>query len=256
MGGRLEVDPPLGVRNVSVVLVEPKYDGNIGAVARSILNFGIMDLRIVGRNRDWSDETRNRAKHAQNILESCKIFESLEDATKDCSVVVGTSGKREIGDKITFRHFLLPEELPERLGSSEGRIALVFGPEDIGLTNEQLQECDILVTIPTWEGYPILNLSHAVSIICYVWYVTDAKHDFAESQEMRLLNPALRSRLRSEISRLASSMPTKEHKRNGIEETLNRVIMRGLPKDDEIHRILSVISEAADSFEGDKTDHS
>ena len=93
MGGRLEVDPPLGVRNVSVVLVEPKYDGNIGAVARSILNFGIMDLRIVGRNRDWSDETRNRAKHAQNILESCKIFESLEDATKDCSVVVGTSGK-------------------------------------------------------------------------------------------------------------------------------------------------------------------
>ena len=249
MGGRLDVELPGNSEGICIVLVNPKFDGNIGAVARSMLNFGISDLRIVGRDGDWSEEARNRAKHAQEILDSCGTFGTLQEATADCSAVIGTSGKREIGDRISFRHFMLPDELPRRLGGIAGRIAFVFGPEDIGLTNEELHECDLLVTIPTWEGYPILNLSHAVSIVCYSWFTTSAQGQFAESEGMRLLDPGLRERLRSEVSRLVSSMPTKEHKRGGIEETLLRVIMRGLPKDDEIHRILSVISEAADAFE-------
>ncbi len=249
MGGRLPIDLPTGSDDITIILVRPKYDGNIGAVARTVLNFGITDLRIVGRDNDWSEDTRNRAKHAQDVLDSCKTFENLGDATRDCSIVVGTSGKREVGDKISFRHFILPEELPKRLISVAGKTAYVFGPEDIGLTNQELHECDLLVTIPSWEGYPILNLSHAVSIICYTWYANIPSSELRESEQQRLLNPLLRDRLRSEISRLSNSIPTKEHKRTGIEETLNRVIMRGLPKDDEIHRIISVITEAADSFE-------
>lgn len=249
MGGRLPVDFPTESDDITIILVRPKYDGNIGAVARAVLNFGITDLRIVGRDNDWSEETRNRAKHAQDILNSCKTFSNLQDAIHDCSIVVGTSGKREVGDKITFRHFILPDELPKRLYSVEGKVAYVFGPEDIGLTNQELHDCDLLVTVPTWEGYPILNLSHAVSIICYAWYanLSISKSDGAGKE--RLLDPQLRVKLRSEIFRLSSSIPIKEHKRPGIEETLNRVIMRGLPKDDEIHRIISVIKEAADSFE-------
>ncbi len=251
MGGRLEVDLPYESDNITIILVRPKYDGNIGAVARTVLNFGIKDLRIVGTTGIWSEEARNRAKHAQDVLDSCKIYENLNEAIHDCSLVIGTSGKREIGDRISFRHFIPPEELPKRLVSVEGRVAFVFGPEDIGLTNEELHDCDLLVTIPTWEGYPILNLSHAVSIICYTWYVNISSSKKRESEQQRLLNPFLRDRLRFEISRLSKSMPTKDHKRTGIEETLNRIIMRGLPKDDEIHRILSVITEAADSFERD-----
>tara|TARA_Y100000768_G_scaffold190606_1_gene142834 strand:+ start:1180 stop:1962 length:783 start_codon:yes stop_codon:yes gene_type:complete len=249
MGGRLPIDLPIESSDIAIVLVRPKYDGNIGAVARTVLNFGITDLRIVGRNNDWSEDTRNRAKHAQDILESCKTFQNLAEATRDCSIVVGTSGKREVGNKISFRHFILPEELTQRLITVEGKTAYVFGPEDIGLTNQELHECDLLVTIPSWEGYPILNLSHAVSIICYTWFANITNSEIRKFDQQRLLNPLLRNRLRSEISRLSNSMPTKEHKRTGIEETLNRVIMRGLPKDDEIHRIISVITEAANSFE-------
>ena len=125
---------------------------------------------------------------------------------------------------------------------------MVFGPEGKGLLNEQLRMCDILVTIPTWEGYPILNLSHAVAIICYSWFIDwhpRAPHGSGE----RLLDPALRVRFREEAKRLVNSIPTKEHKRRGIEDTLIRVVMRGLPKDDEMHRLIGVISEAADSFE-------
>ena len=238
--------------DVCLVLVNPQIDGNIGAVARSMLNFGFTDLRIVGRTPNWSDEVRNRAKNAQIVLDKARCADSLEDAVSDCSVVIGTSGKREDGDKTIMRHFLLPDELPLRLSNVEGRVALVFGPEGKGLLNEELSQCDLLVTIPSWEGYPILNLSHAVTVLCFSWFVT-SERSTPFGAEDRLLNPELRMRLREEITRLTQNMPAKEHRRKGIEETLVRVIMRGLPKDDEIHRLLGVISEAADSFEHSKS---
>ena len=248
MGNHRKVPLPSGNKNLCIVLVNPEHDGNIGAVARSMLNFGITDLRVVGRSGEWSEEARNRAKNAQVVLDSVKLVNSFTDATSDCSVVIGTSGKREDGDKTAMRHFLLPEELPERLSETEGRVAMVFGPEGKGLLNEELRMCDLLVTIPTWEGYPILNLSHAVSIICFSWYVNSDTVPPSGTRN-RLLDPDLRDAFRFEVSRLVESMPAKDHKRRGIEETLVRVIMRGLPKDDEIHRLLGVISEAADAFE-------
>ena len=170
MGDYRKVPLPPRNENLCIVLVNPGHDGNIGAVARSMLNFGITDLRVVGRSGEWSEEARNRAKNAQLVLNSAKLVNTIADATSDCSVVIGTSGKREDGNKTVLRHFLLPEELPERLSGTDGRVAMVFGPEDKGLLNEELRMCDLLVTIPTWEGYPILNLSHAVSIICFNWY--------------------------------------------------------------------------------------
>jgi len=233
---------------VCIVLVEPEHDGNIGAVARSMLNFGITDLRVVGREGEWSNEARKRAKNAQIVLDDCILAKTLDEAVSDCSIVVGTSGKREDGEKTSMRHFLLPDELPKRLSGVEGRVALVFGPEGKGLLNQQLVECDVLVTIPTWEGYPILNLSHAVSIICFSWYVNSDTTN-PPGTGGRLLNSELRAQLRSETKRLVESMPTKDHKRKGIESTLLRVLFRGLPKDDEIHRILGIITQAADSFE-------
>ncbi|HJM24788.1 MAG TPA: TrmJ/YjtD family RNA methyltransferase [Candidatus Thalassarchaeaceae archaeon] len=248
MGNHRKVPLPTGNKNLCIVLVNPEHDGNIGAVARSMLNFGITDLRVVGRSGKWSEEVRNRAKNAQGVLDSVKFASSFADATSDCSLVIGTSGKREDGDKTAMRHFLLPEELPERLSKTEGRVALVFGPEGKGMLNEELSACDILVTIPTWEGYPILNLSHAVTVICFSWFVS-TDNSTPSGAEQRLLDPELRLRLRDEIARLTRNMPAKEHRRKGIEETLVRVIMRGLPKDDEIHRLLGVISQAADSFE-------
>ena len=247
MGERREDSQPAYSSSVCIVLVEPEHDGNIGAVARSMLNFGISDLRVVGREGDWSDETRKRAKHAQVVLDECKLVNTLDEAVADCSIVVGTSGKREDGEKTAMRHFLLPDELPERLSGVDGRVALVFGPEGKGLLNDQLVACDLLVTIPSWEGYPILNLSHAVSIICYSWHVSFS-NTITSGSGGRLLDPNLRRQLKSEVSELVKSLPTQNHKKSGIEETLNRVILRGLPKDDEIHRIIGVISMSKNSL--------
>ncbi|MCH2442044.1 MAG: RNA methyltransferase [Candidatus Thalassarchaeum sp.] len=252
MGDHADTPLPKFGSEICIVLVEPEHDGNIGAVARSMMNFGIIDLRVVGRSTDWSEDTRRRAKNAQYVLEHAREFQNLQEAISDCSLVVGTSGKREHGDKTSMRHFLLPEELPERLSGIQGKSALVFGPEGKGLLNEQLRLCDLLVTIPTWEGYPILNLSHAVTILCFSWF-SKTSNSTTPGTKGRLLDPDLRRRLREEATRLVQSMPTKEHKRQGIEETLVRVIMRGLPKDDEIHRILGILSASADSFENSES---
>ena len=251
MGERREVTLPEYNKKVCIVLVEPEHDGNIGAVARSMLNFGVSDLRVVGREGDWSDEARKRAKNAQDVLDGCILAESLDEAVTDCSIVIGTSGKREDGDKTAMRHFILPDELPRRLSGVDGRVAIVFGPEGKGLLNEQLVECDLLVTIPSWEGYPILNLSHAVAVICYSWQdAFDSK--IPSGSGGRLLDPNLRRQLKTEIKELVEALPTKDHKRAGIEETLNRVVMRGLPKDDEIHRIIGVINMSKTSLSNDK----
>lgn len=248
MGGRQDVPHPPFSENLCIVLVNPKHDGNIGAVARSMLNFGIRDLRVIGRERPWSEEVRNRAKSAQIVLEEATLHASFAEAIADCSVVVGTSGKREGGNKTELRHFIMPEELPRRLNGIGGMVALVFGPEGKGLVNDQLRACDLLVTIPSWEGYPILNLSHAVAILCFAWF-DNSTGDAGPDNEERLITPNLRRKFRSEVKRLVASMPTKDHRRRGIEETLLRVILRGLPKGDEIHRLLAVVSEAADAFE-------
>ena len=202
-----------------------------------------MLARIVARSISWTDETRNRAKHAQSVLNDANSYSNISDAGHDCSLIVGTSGKREFGNKISFRHFIDPKELPYRLSDVNGKIALVFGPEGIGLINEELQECDFLLSIPTWEGYPIMNLSHAVSIVCYEWF-----QNTNNVSSEKLLSPNLRKQLREEIHKLCQVLPAKSHSKKGIEETLYRVILRGMPKDDEIHRILGVIKSSSRSF--------
>ena len=223
MGDYAEVSFPAFATNVCIVLVAPEHDGNIGAVARSMMNFGITDLRIVGRTIEWSEETRKRAKNAQYVLENARGFETLQDATFDCSLVVGTSGKREHGDKTAMRHFLLPDELPDRLSGIDGKSALVFGPEGKGLVNDQLRLCDLLVTIPTWEGYPILNLSHAVTVLCFSWF-TGVSDNSVPGTDGRILDPELRRMLREEVTRLVQLIPTRTTK-GRVWRNLVRVIM-------------------------------
>ena len=248
MGEMLDVPPPIYSERVSIILVRPQFDGNIGAVARSMKNFGFTELRVVGRDSNWSDEVRNRAKHAQSVLDEAKFYDDIGSAVSDSSLVIGTSGKREQGSKISFRHFLEPEDLPKQLTNVEGKISIVFGPEGKGLLNSELKICDLLVTLPTWPGYPIMNLSHAVSVICYAWYRNNSPSS-DDSLNEKLLSSELKNVLRKEITRLSELIPTIEFRRSGIDETLQRVILRGLPKDDEIHRLLCVIQTTNLAFE-------
>ena len=100
---------------------------------------------------------------------------SFEEAIAGCFLIVGTSGIITYGDKHFIRIPITPRELAERIKDQEDEVALVFGREDIGLTQEQLTRCDILVNIPSNEEYPILNLSHAATIVMYEIFASHGK---------------------------------------------------------------------------------
>ena len=257
MGNNSKIPQPQWNCELVVVLVEPQFDGNIGAVARCLRNFGLHELRILRHDGDFTDETRNRAKHAQSVLDDCQVHQNWDACFEDISLVIGTSGKREMGDKVLFRHFLLPAEMGERLSDVEGKVAIVFGPEGMGLTQEELRACDLMLTIPTWEGYPILNLSHTVAIVCYEWFQTllpKVGNDRALPKTVhteRILNPDLKRQIRRRAKEIADASSKRDDQKAITADTLSRVILRGMPTDDEAHSLLGILDTATKAMKGD-----
>ena len=116
MGERQDIPLPSGAFELTVVLVGVSHPGNLGAICRSMLNYGFDNLRLVSPQCSPDDgDTRARAKHAARLLDELTVHDTINEATSDCSVVVGTSGKREVGEKTLFRHFLYPWDMVERL---------------------------------------------------------------------------------------------------------------------------------------------
>ncbi|MFW6121835.1 MAG: RNA methyltransferase, partial [Petrotogales bacterium] len=149
-----------------VILVEPKYGGNVGAVTRVMMNFGFDKLYLVNPC-ELDDECYARSVHAHNILESAKIFSSFKEAVKNMDYLAATSSIQYKKDKKHLRKPILIEDFAKKIFELEGKIGLVFGREDYGLYNKEIAACDVMLRIPTSESYLSLNLSHAVSIVLY-----------------------------------------------------------------------------------------
>lgn len=148
---------------LSVVLVEPRNSGNVGAVARAMANFGFESLILVNpKCNHLSQTSRNRAKWAQGILRNAKAVSSLSSVRQP--TLVATTAKLGTDYNIN-RSPISPERLSEIAHGKD--IALVFGRESRGLSNEEISKCDFVVAIPSSKKYPVLNLSHAVAVILY-----------------------------------------------------------------------------------------
>lgn len=162
----------------TVILAGTEHPGNLGAVARTMMNFGVEQLLLLEPQCDpASTEATTRAKHASAILYHARTI--TRDDLKEFDLVVGTTAK--LGNDFNLpRTPLFPWQLSERLASREGSIALLFGPERAGLDNELLRVCDVTVTIPTSAAYPSLNLSHAVAIILYELHAKPLAHAVAD----------------------------------------------------------------------------
>jgi len=167
--------------NIRVVLVEPRGSGNIGSVARAMKNMGLSDLAIVGKARTQSFWARAMAVHAREILAAVKRCTTLREAVADCGLVVGTTCRPGL-----YRsHARSPREVATEIVSAacEQKAALVFGPEDHGLSNRDLQYCQRLVTIPTHKEYPSLNVAQAVVICLYEIFLAAVEQVPKESIE-------------------------------------------------------------------------
>ena len=157
---------PASLESVAVVLVQPQGDRNIGSVCRAMLNFGFRDLRLVRPQVDHlTHEARQMAVKAAELLESARIFPSLEAALADCSLALGTT--RRFGK---YREdFFHPDEAAEHFLPIAARdpVALVFGREDRGLLTSELDLCQRFITIPTSDELPSMNLAQAVALCLY-----------------------------------------------------------------------------------------
>ena len=257
MGDRSTLPLPRSSFQLSIVLIGVSHPGNLGAVCRSMLNYGFVHLRLVSpRCQPDNIEARNRAKHAGRVLDQCKTFDSLEEATSDASMVIGTSGKREIGSKTNFRHFVYPWELSERLEGFTGNVCLVFGEEGKGMSTEDLQKCDYLVTLPTWEGYPIANLSHAVNACVYELHrfrVINQQGKEAGIPDVvpleRSLNPELKHVLMQTVRELSEALPGNDERRQSFGQSLSRSIMRSMPTQGEATRMIGGLLDATTAIQ-------
>ena len=215
----------MNLQNVVVVLDHPDESRNIGAVCRAMANNDIKILRIVGSKENYDIEHIHvLAIHAGYIFDNAEFFDSLTDAVKDCCLCAGTTRRR--GKK--RGKLLLPEEFAKEAskitdmgvgtgnakiatgagvgtdanigtGAGGAKIALVFGNERTGLTDDQLDECTMGVTIPSSDDFGSLNLSHAVQIMCYQL--------FRENKgEIRGYNPITLERLGSTVKTISTSL--------------------------------------------------
>ncbi len=155
----------MSLGNVSVVLVRPRGAANVGAVARAMKNTGISDLVLVRPELSTSFVAQAMAVHAQEVLAEARQCDSLASAVAPCALVVGTTC-RAGGYRAAVES---PREAAARIvrAATANRVALVFGPEDHGLSNEDLKACQLLLAIPTAPAYPSLNLAQAVLVCCY-----------------------------------------------------------------------------------------
>ena len=163
--------------SVRVVLVNPKTSVNVGAVCRAMKTMGLKNLAIVGSSGDLNDrEVRAVAIHASDLYEETAFFESLEQALSDCSLSVAVT--RRVGQRRNKLR-LSPRELPPYIDTrGDSRVALVFGSEEHGLTTDEVAACSTMVTIPSSNRFPSLNLSHSVQILAYEIFAYDlSSHD-------------------------------------------------------------------------------
>ncbi|MGD0274673.1 MAG: RNA methyltransferase [Syntrophales bacterium] len=156
--------------NVAIVLSRPKFPGNVGAVARCAKNMGIRRVIVVG-NRDMPmEEIRQMATHiVDDVVRGIQYHDHLDAALAVFQYVVGTTGRKGAARG----PFVTPRRIARQLIdiSQNNTVALLFGPEDSGLTNSDLSLCHAVVTIPT-AGFKSLNLSHAVMVMCYEMFIT------------------------------------------------------------------------------------
>ena len=143
-----------------IILLRPRNPRNIGAAARAMANFGLDDLVVVSPHPPVWEEVRVSALGADKVVSNARVVDDLLDAVSDCTLVIGTADRRRGGN-------FDPAQAVKLIAGSSGKTAIIFGSEKSGLANTDLSFCHEVLTIPTTDESPSLNLGQAVAIVCY-----------------------------------------------------------------------------------------
>jgi tRNA/rRNA methyltransferase len=227
---------------LDVVLVRPKEDGNVGAVARLARNFAAERLAVVAPRAPIGAEARRRAMGGLAILRAAKRYPTLERAVAGADLVVGTTDLSTGRSSAYLRRAISPERLGELLLPVAGRVAIVLGPEDNGLSRSELALCDLLVHVPARREFPTLNLSHAAAIVLYSVHRARGESD-PETTPAPLelvLNGTEKELLLARTDALLARIRYPAHKRRGLILLFRRVFGRSTPTEAEYRMMLGL----------------
>ena len=156
-------------RFVQIVLVETSHPGNIGSVARAMKNMGLSNLCLINPKKFPHQEATALAGNATDVLDNAKIFTSIQEAVKHSKVIYATSARDRTIEWPTLSARDAASEMQELI-DNEIEVSILFGREDRGLTNEELQLANKHLIIPANPDYPVLNIAMSTQVVCYELY--------------------------------------------------------------------------------------
>jgi len=203
--------------NITFVLVEPKEPGNVGASARAMKNMGFANLELVNPGDFFTSKAKQMACQGVSVLENTVVYRSFSDAVQDKNFIVGTT--KRFGRR---RGLILPlKESVKRIitAANKNKVAILFGSERNGLTNQQIEECGLLITIPSDPETPSLNLAQSVMLVAYELSQKTYKIDLPALVKHKELDPL--------YTRIASTLKLLEFIPRG-DMDLEKKIMKSL----------------------------
>jgi tRNA/rRNA methyltransferase len=209
------------LNNVRIVLVEPAGPLNVGAIARAMKNMGLQQLVLVNSQCDpKSAEAYQMAVHADDVLAAAQLVDSIPTALVGCQHVVATSARDRSQGQPTFTPTQILPQLLDRPS------ALIFGPEDRGLSNIELNYAQHCVRIPTSSAYTSLNLAQAVGICCYELFLADCRATEALCVGVREQEQQFFSDAQSASTPLSSPQPCRHETLEAYYQHLETMLLK------------------------------
>ena len=229
---------------VRIVLVGTTHPGNIGAAARAMKNMSLQRLLLVSPKNYPSAEATARASGAEDLLCDAQVYESLDAALHGCRLVVGASARK--------RSIMWPELTPRACASKmlaesrHGEVALIFGRESSGLSNDELDRCQFLVRIPTNPQFSSLNLSQAVQVLVYELFIACHRDDLQSldrSSEMATaeMMESFFTHLYLTMKEIGFADPSQSTR---LRRRLRRLFFRARPDQEEVNILRGILSAA------------
>jgi tRNA/rRNA methyltransferase len=233
-----------------IILIQPQLSWNIGASARSMLNFGLQELRLVTPKQDWQNKKAvGTAAGAEQILKNTRVYKTTANAIADLQTVYATSAR----SRDMVKPVITPREAAVELNESimhEQRVGIVFGREKCGLKNDDLSLVEKVIKIPLNPNFSSMNLAHSVSIISYEWYQT--VHEIPTSHTtMSNRMPATKSEIFNFFARLEKDLDNSGFlkipgKREIMIRNIRNLFLRANLTEQEIRTLHGVVTSLRD----------
>ena len=218
---------------IYVVFVEPETPGNIGFLARTMKNFGLTNLVLINPCK-LENESYYQAMHARDVVSNLQTYNSLKEFLihKQIDTAVATTGTAG-GSYNVARIAVTPEQLGDSINYN-GNLALIFGREGNGLSNKEIALCDVIVSIPTHEEYPILNITHAAAIIFYELFKREKSYPV---DHLEAATSAEKESLMEYMDEIILKLGYPRHKSDNASLVFRRIIGRAFISGREAHTL-------------------